>query len=62
MTVLLSQKPEIYEEGTTSDDENVDQKQMSENKKEITSLPEGEKHDDNENQSSEESDIKEEDE
>ena len=62
MTVLLSQKPEIYEEGTTSDDENVDQKQMSENKKEITSSPEGEKHDDNENQSSEESDIKEEDE
>ena len=62
MTVLLSQKPEIYEEGTTSDDENVDQKQMSENKEEVTSSPEGEKHDDNENQSSEESDIKEEDE
>ena len=62
MTVLLSQKPEIYEEGTTSDDENVDQKQMSENKEEATSSPEGEKHDDNKNQSSEESDIKEEDE
>ena len=62
MTVLLSQKPEIYEEGTTSGDGNVDQKQMSENKEEATSSPEGEKHDDNENQSSEESDIKEEDE
>ena len=62
MTVLLSQKPEIYEEGTTSGDGNVDQKQMSENKEEVTSTPEGEKHEDNENQSSEESDIKEEDE
>ena len=62
MTVLLSQKPEIYEEGTTSDDENVDQKQMSENKEEVTSSPEGEKHEDGGTQSSEELDINEEDE
>ena len=62
MTVLLSQKPEIYEEGTTSDDGNVDQKKVSEKEEEVTSSLEGEKHDDNENQSSEESDIKEEDE
>ena len=62
MTVLLSQKPEIYEEGTTSDDGNVDQKKGSENEEEVTSSVEGEKHDDNENQSSEESGTKEEDE
>ena len=62
MTVLLSQKPEIYEEGTTSDDGNVDQKKVSENEEEVTSSVEGEKHDDNENQSSEESGTKEEDE
>ena len=60
MTVLLSQKPEIYEEGTTSDDGNVDQKKVSEKEEEVTSSLEGEKHDDNENQSSEESDTKEE--
>ena len=59
MTVLLSQKPEIYEEGT-SDDGNVDQKKVSENEEEVTSSLEGEKHDDNENQSSEESGTKEE--
>ena len=62
MTVLLSQKPEIYEEGTTSDDGNVDQKKVSENEEEVTSSLEGEKHDDNENQLSEESGTKEEDE
>ena len=60
MTVLLSQKPEIYEEGTTSDDGNVDQKKVSEKEEEVTSSLEGEKHDDNENQSSEESGTKEE--
>lgn len=60
MTVLLSEKPEIYEEGTTSDDGNVDQKKVSEKEEEVTSSLEGEKHDDNENQSSEESDTKEE--
>ena len=60
MTVLLSKKPEIYEEGTTSDDGNVDQKKVSENEEEVTSSLEGEKHDDNENQSSEESGTKEE--
>ena len=60
MTVLLSQKPEIFEEGTTSDDGNVDQKKVSEKEEEVTSSLEGEKHDDNENQSSEESDTKEE--
>ena len=62
MTVLLSEKPEIYEEGTTSDDGNVDQKKVSENEEEVTSSLEGEKHDDNENQLSEESGTKEEDE
>ena len=62
MTVLLSQKPEIYEEGTTSDDGNVDQKKVSENEEEVISSLEGEKHDDNEDQSSEESGTKEEDE
>ena len=62
MTVFLSQKPEIYKEGTTSDDGNVDQKKGSENEEEVTSSLEGEKHDDNENQTSEESGTKEEDE
>ena len=59
MTVLLSQKPEIYEEGT-SDDGNVEQKRVSERGKKVTSLPEGAKHEDSETQSSEELDIKEE--
>tara|TARA_B100002051_G_C16393304_1_gene466272 strand:- start:103 stop:555 length:453 start_codon:yes stop_codon:yes gene_type:complete len=59
MTVLLSQKPEIYEE-ETSDDGNVDQKKVSEREEKVTSLPEGEKHEDSETQSSKELDIKEE--
>ncbi len=59
MTVLLSQKPEIYEE-QTSDEGDVDQKKVSENEQEITLSPEGEKNEDSETQSNEELDIKEE--
>ena len=59
MTVLLSQKPEIYEEGN-SDDGKVEQKRVSERGEKVPSLPESEKHEDSETQSSEELDIKEE--
>ena len=61
MTVLLSQKPEIYEE-VTNNDENVDQKKVSESIEEVTPSSEGEKHEDGGTQSSEELDINEEDE
>ena len=61
MTVLLSQKPEIYEE-VTNNDENVDQKKVSESIEEVKPSSEGEKHEDGETQPSEELDINEEDE
>ena len=59
MTVLLSQKPEIYEE-VTSDDGNIDQKEVSESIAEVTPSPEGQKHEDSETQLGEEPDINEE--